>query len=211
MITTVDDYLLEGCLRCPLGGTEACKVHSWTEELKELRQLALECGLTEEVKWGVPCYTYSGKNVVLVSAFKEYAALSFFKGSLLSDPEGILQKPGENSQAGRLIKFIALEDIYELKQILQTYIFEAIEVEKAGLKVEFKANPEPIPEELQQKMDDDFYFKEAFESLTPGRQRGYILYFSQAKQAKTRIERIEKWTAKILNGEGIHDEYKSRR
>lgn len=211
MQKSVDGYFIDGCLRCPLGGTEACKVHTWAEELKELRRIILECGLTEESKWGVPCYTANGKNIFLLCAFKDFAGLNLFKGSLLSDPEGILIKPGENSQAGRFMKFTDVKEIIKLEPIIKSYIYEAIEVEKAGLQIDYNANPIAIPDELQQKMDEDFYFKEAFESLTPGRQKGYLLYFSQAKQSKTRIDRIEKWTEKILNGEGLHDEYRSRK
>ncbi len=204
----IDNYLAEGCGRCPLVGTPDCKVHTWTEELKRLRAIVLDCGLSEELKWGVPCYTFQNKNVVLVSALKNYCALSFFKGSLLSDGHGILKKPGENSQATRQVKFVNVQEIDNLEAVLKTYLFEAIEIEKAGLKVEFKKNPEPVPEELQQKLDDDLLFKNAFEALTPGRQRGYILYFSQPKQSKTRVTRIEKYTSNILNGEGLNDKYK---
>jgi uncharacterized protein YdeI (YjbR/CyaY-like superfamily) len=205
----IDHYLREGCGRCPLGGTPECKVHRWTEELKRLRQLVQDCGLEEELKWGVPCYTFQAKNVLLVSAFREYCALSFFKGSLLSDSHGILKKPGENSQATRLITFMSAGEITEQAAVLKAYVREAIEVEKAGLKVDFQKNPEPIPEEFQQALQDDPYVRSAFENLSPGRQRGYILYFSQPKQSRTRFARIERSIAKILNGEGLHDQYKS--
>jgi uncharacterized protein YdeI (YjbR/CyaY-like superfamily) len=204
----IDKYLSEGCGRCPLGGTSDCKVHNWTDELKKLRKLVLDCGLTEELKWGVPCYTYRNNNVLIVSAFKDFCAVSFFKGSLLKDPYGILAKPGKNSQATRYARFTNIQEIIEAEPVLKAYIFEAIEAEKAGWKVEFKKNPEPIPEELQQKLDEDQFFKTAFEELTPGRQRGYIIYFSQPKQSKTRVTRIEKCVPKILNGEGLHDKYK---
>lgn len=205
----IDNYLAEGCGRCPLGGTPDCKVHSWTEELKELRRIVLECGLTEELKWGVPCYTYGGKNVAMVSAFKNYSSLSFFKGSLLSNSHGILQKPGKSSQASRVIRFKRVDDIIQQQDILKAHILEAVEVEKAGLEVQFKSNPEPIPDELQEKLDNDPAFCAAFESLTPGRQRGYILHFSNAKQSSTRISRIEKCTPMIMSGIGLHDKYKS--
>ncbi len=201
----IDNYLSEGCGRCPLGGTPDCKVHHWPQELKKLRTIVLDCGLTEELKWGVPCYTFHDKNVLIVSALKDYAALSFFKGALLSDTNGILQKPGENTQAARLIKFTSLPEIVAMEDILKAYIFEAIEVEKAGLAVVFKTNPEPIPEELQHKLDQDFGFKAAFEALTPGRQRGYILHFSQPKQSATRVSRIEKCIPKIMEGKGFND------
>jgi uncharacterized protein YdeI (YjbR/CyaY-like superfamily) len=203
----VDNYLAEGCGRCPLGGTSDCKVHTWTEELKRLRAIVQDCGLTEELKWGVPCYTYNGKNILLVSAFKEFAALSFFKGVLLIDSDQLLEKPGKNSQASRYMKFTNVEKIEEMQAIVKAYILEAVEVEKAGLEVAFRKNPEPIPDELQQKLDEDPFFRTAFEDLTPGRQRGYIIYFSQAKQSRTRVSRIEKCVPKILNGEGLNDKY----
>lgn len=204
----VDNYLIEGCGRCALGGTPDCKVHKWTQELELLRKIVLDCELTEEVKWGVPCYTFQKKNVLIVSAFREYCSVSFFKGALLKDPMGILDKPGENSQAARLIKFTNIKEIKAVEADLKTYIYEAIEVEKKGLKVNFKKNPEPIPEELERKFEEDPVLKTAFETLTPGRQRGYILYFSAPKQSKTRESRIEKSIGKILNGEGLHDQYK---
>ncbi len=207
----VDHYLLEGCGRCPLGGTPDCKVHNWTTELELLRGIVLDSGLTEELKWGVPCYTYRGKNILLLSAFKAHCAISFFKGALLDDPAGILEKPGENSQAGRLIKFTNTQQVVELEPHLKVLFKAAIEVEKAGLKVPFKKQPEPIPEELQQKFAEDPVLKAAFAALTPGRQRGYILHFSQPKQSKTRISRIEKCISKILKGEGLHDKYQSKK
>ncbi len=207
MNKTVENYLLEGCGRCPLGGTPDCKVHKWIQELKLLRKIVLECGLTEECKWGIPCYTFQNSNVLLVSAFKDYCAISFFKGSLLNDTEEILEKPGKNSQATRLIKFKNIEKVKEIEAEIKTFIYEAIEVEKAGLKVNFKKNPEPIPEELKKKFAGDQMLKSAFEALTPGRQRGYIIHFSAPKQSKTRESRIEKSVGKILNGEGLHDKY----
>ncbi|HEY9117605.1 MAG TPA: DUF1801 domain-containing protein, partial [Roseivirga sp.] len=149
MTTSVETYLLEGCGRCSLGGTPDCKVHQWTYELKQLRAIVLESGLTEESKWGVPCYTHQGSNVLMISAFKEYCSLSFFKGVLLKDDQGILQKQGENSQSARLIKFTNPQQVAEQADILRAYIFEAIEVEKAGLKVDFKAKDQlDYPEEL---------------------------------------------------------------
>jgi uncharacterized protein YdeI (YjbR/CyaY-like superfamily) len=205
----IDHYLEAGCGRCPLGGTSSCKVHSWTKELEKLRSIVLDCGLSEELKWGVPCYTFQGKNVLMVSAFKGYCALSFFKGALLNNSRKILTAPGKNSQSARVIRFTGLDEIVKLEQTLKALIFESIEVEKAGLKVEFKKNPEPVPDELQKRLDEDSFFKSAFEGLSPGRQRGYILYFSQPKQSKTRFERIEKCIPKILNGEGLNDRYKS--
>ena len=207
----VDNYLEVGCGRCPLGSTPDCKVHFWPDELKKLREIALECGLNEELKWSVPCYTFESKNLAMVSAFKNYAALSFFKGALLKDTKGLLVAPGANSQSSRLVKFKSIQEIDKNVEYLKELIFQAIRVEKDGLKVEFKKDPEPIPNELKQKLEDDLLFKTAFEALTPGRQRGYVIYFSQPKQSKTRIARIEKYEPMILNGEGIHDHYKSRK
>jgi uncharacterized protein YdeI (YjbR/CyaY-like superfamily) len=204
----IDTYLAEGCGRCPLGGTPNCKVHNWQQELATLRMLVLECGLTEELKWDVPCYTFQSKNILIVAAFKEYAALSFFKGALLQDSEKLLKQHGENSQAVRLFRFTNVSEIIELEPILKAYIFEAIEIEKAGFKVEFKKNPEPFPQELLDKFAENTAFKTAFERLTAGRQRGYILYFSAPKQSKTRTERIEKWLPTILEGKGMTDDYR---
>ena len=187
-------------------GTPKCKVHQWPEELKQLRRIVLECGLNEESKWGVPCYTWQKKNVLIVSAFREYCALSFFKGALLNDSDNLLQKPGEHTQSARLIKFTNVDDIVRLKTVLKAYIFEAIEVEKADLKVETKKNTNlQIPEELQRKLDELPIFKTAFEALTPGRQKGYIYYFSQPKQTSTRASRIEKCIPRILEGKGFND------
>ncbi|UJH67935.1 YdeI/OmpD-associated family protein [Allomuricauda sp. SCSIO 65647] len=211
MNKTVDNYLINGCGRCSLGGTPDCKVHRWTNELELLRTITRDCGLTEEAKWGVPCYTFQGKNIMLISAFKDHCSVSFFKGSLLRDTQGILVKPGPNSQAARLLKFTEIEKIKKLETDIKAYIYEAVEVEKAGLKVNFKKNPEPIPEELENRFEKDPVLKTAFEALTPGRQRGYILYFSAPKQSKTRNARIEKCIGKILNGEGLHDKYQSTR
>lgn len=172
----IDNYLAQGCGRCPLGGTPQCKVHNWPEELKLLRRLAVECGLIEELKWGVPCYTYRGKNILTVSALKDFTAIGFFKGSLLSDPEKLLSKPGEHSQAARYIKVTDSKRAIENEDVIKAYIFEAIEVERAGLKVEFEKSPEPIPEELQSRLDEDPVLKAAFEALTPGRQRVAIFF-----------------------------------
>jgi len=209
MNKSVDNYLAEGCGRCPLGGTPDCKVLTWTSELELLRRLVLDCGLTEETKWGVPCYTFQNKNILLVSAFKEYCCISFFKGSLLSDEKGLLVKSGPNSQAVRLFKFTNIDEIVEIENEIKAYIFEAIEVEKAGLKVEYNKKPEPIPIELETKFEEDPVLKTAFEALTPGRQRAYIIHFSQPKQSKTRISRIEKCEPMILSGIGLNDKYKS--
>ena len=211
MNTSVENYFIEGCGRCPLGGTADCKVHSWSEALDVLKHMILESGLKEECKWGIPCYTYNDKNVMTLSAFKDYCAISFFKGSLLNKLDYLLVKPGPNSQAARLIKFKDVKDIIAIENKIKQIIANAIEVEKVGLNVQFNRNPEPIPEELDWVFEEDPNVRNAFEALTPGRQRGYIIHFSQAKQAKTRLSRIEKCTPKILNGEGLHDKYQSRR
>ncbi|NND09062.1 MAG: hypothetical protein HKN87_22040 [Saprospiraceae bacterium] len=205
----VDKYLIDGCMRCPLGATPACKVNDWQQELQELRSLILDVGLTEELKWGAPCYTYDGKNILMLSALKESATVSFFKGSLMKDDHGLLVAPGKNSQAARYLKITDAPQVSEWATIIKAYILEAVEIEKAGLKVPFKKNPEPIPIELENRLNEDPNLNAAFMGLTPGRQRGYIIYFSAPKQAKTREARIEKCIGKILNGEGLHDKYKS--
>ena len=202
----VDSYLQEGCGRCSLGGTPECKVHNWQSELKLLRRLVLNCGLTEERKWGVPCYTHNSHNILILAAFKDNCTLSFFKGALLNDEQGILEKPGENSQAGRVLRFTQVDQIIKLEDVLKAYIYEAVEVEKAGLEVKMKKTSEfDMPEELQDKLDEDTEFKTAFEALTPGRQRGYMLHISQAKQSKTRLARIEKSIPKIFDGKGYNE------
>ncbi len=178
----------------------------WQPEIGQLRLLLLDCGLTEEFKWCTPCYSFQGNNVVLIGSFKEYCALSFFKGILLQDTDGILSKPGENSQAVRFFKFMNLQEIQELEPIIKNYIYEAIELEKAGLKVIFKSNTElELVEELQIALDKNPSLKTAFKALTPGRQRAYNLYFSAPKQSKTRENRIENYISRILDGKGIND------
>lgn len=202
----VDKYFTDGCGRCSLGGTPNCKVHRWPDVLERLRTLVLDCGLTEELKWGVPCYTFQNNNIVLIGAFKEYCVLTFFKGALLNDEHGILSKPGENTQAGRVVKFTLGKEIQELMPILKAYIYETIEVEKAGLKVDFKkASEYEITEEFKHKLDESPILRASFEALTPGRQRAYLLYFAQPKQAKTREARIEKCIPKILRNRGLND------
>jgi uncharacterized protein YdeI (YjbR/CyaY-like superfamily) len=201
----VEIYFNAGCGRCSLGNTPRCKVNKWREELAKLRTTVLECGLNEELKWGVPCYTFQKSNVVLLSAFNEYCALSFFKGALLYDSENVLSKPGENTQAARQVRFTGVREIDELEPILKAYIYQALEVEKAGLQVDFKRNPEPVPEEFQNKLDENPALKTAFEALTPGRRRAYILYFSQPKQSRTRESRVERWTPQILIGKGLNE------
>ena len=178
----------------------------WQPEIKQLRKLLLDCGLTEEFKWRMPCYCFQGNNIVLVGSFKEYCTLSFFKGILLQDSSSLLSKPGENSQSMRFFKFTNVQQIIEQQSIIKAYIHEAIEIEKAGLKVIFKSNKVlELVEELQIALDKNPALKTAFNALTPGRQRAYNLYFSEAKQSKTRETRIEKYIPRILNGKGIND------
>lgn len=183
------------------------KAKKWQEELEKLRMIILDCQLTEELKWGKPCYTFQKKNIVLIIGFKEYCALLFTQGALLNDANGTLIKPGENTQAARQIRFTNVQEIVEMETILKAYIYEAIEVKKAGLKVNFKKTTEfIIPEEFQNKLDEIPALKTAFDALTPGRQRAYILYFSAPKQSKTRESRIEKCRQQILNGKGLNDQ-----
>jgi uncharacterized protein YdeI (YjbR/CyaY-like superfamily) len=179
------------------------KAKKWQEEMKKLRRISLDCGLTEELKWGKPCYTFQKSNIVIIQGFKEFCALLFCKGALLNNPNGILRKFGW--QAARRIPFSNVREIVEIEPTLKAYVREAIEAEKAGLKVTLERNPEPIPEELQNKLDEIPALKAAFDALTPGRQRGYILYFSAAKQSKTRESRVEKCMPQILNGKGLND------
>ncbi|WP_193165539.1 YdeI/OmpD-associated family protein [Microbulbifer hainanensis] len=182
------------------------KSGKWQGELKMLRAIALGCQLTEELKWGKPCYTSQNSNIAILQGFKDFCAILFPKGALLKDPAGILEKPGENTQSARRIPFRSTQEIGQLEKTLKAYLQEAAEVEKAGLKVEFKETSDfEIPEELQIKMAESPDFKDAFFNLTPGRQRGYLLYFSAAKQSRTRTSRIEKHMQKILDGKGLND------
>jgi uncharacterized protein YdeI (YjbR/CyaY-like superfamily) len=183
------------------------KAKKWREEFEKLRRIVLECGLAEEMKWGKSCYTFQKTNIVLIHGFREYCALLFFKGALLKDPNGILIQQTENMQAARQIRFTNLREIAEMEPILKAYIHEAIEVEKAGLEVNYKKTSEfKIPEEFQKKLDEIPALKTAFAALTPGRQRGYLLYFSAPKQSKTRESRVEKCVQEILNGKGLNDQ-----
>ena len=182
------------------------KAKNWQEEIKKLRTIILDCHLSEELKWGCPCYTFEGGNIVLIHVFKEYCAVLFFKGALLKDPKGVLIQQTENVQAARQIRFTHVREIVEMEPILKAFIKEAIEVEKAGLEVDYKKTSEfVIPEEFQNRLDASPALKTAFDALTPGRQRGYILYFSAAKQSKTREARVEKCVQQILKGKGLND------
>jgi len=178
----------------------------WQKEYEKLRMIVLDCGLDEELKWGCPCYTFENRNIVLIHGFKEYCALLFFKGALLGDPNGILIQQTKNVQSARQIRFRNVREIVKKEKILKAYTYEAIEVERTGLKVKLKKTSEyKIPEEFQKKLNKSAALKKAFDALTPGRQRGYIFYFSQAKQSKTREARVEKYTKQILIGRGLND------
>jgi len=192
-------------MRCKLGGTPSCKVNNWAQELEELRKIVIKSALVEELKWGMPCYTLNNKNILMISAFKEYACISFFKGVLLKDKEKMLAAHGESSQSARMIKYTNSIQIIQQSSIIRAYIEEAIEIENSGKKVEFKKNPEPIPEELMVEFNKDLKFKKAFHELTPGRQRGYIIFFSQPKSTQSKLNRIEKCRQNILKGIGLND------
>lgn len=182
------------------------KATKWQEEYSELRMLVLDCGLTEELKWGCPCYTFQKSNIVLIHGFKDYCALLFMQGALLKDAKGVLVQQTENVQSARQIRFANIQEVLKSKSTIKAYIKEAIEIEKAGLKIELKSTAEyKIPEEFKNVLDDMPELKTAFEALTPGRQRGYLLYFSAPKQSKTREARIEKYVQQILNGKGLDD------
>jgi len=182
------------------------KTQKWQEEIKKLRTIVLGCDLVEELKWGCPCYTFQKSNIVLIHVFKEYCALLFFKGALLKDKKNILIQQTENVQVARQIRFTSVPEIIKLEKVLKAYIYEAVEAEEAGLKVELKKTSDfKVPAEFQKRLDKNRALKTAFEALTPGRQRGYLFYFSQAKQSKTRESRIEKYMPQILEGKGLED------
>jgi uncharacterized protein YdeI (YjbR/CyaY-like superfamily) len=200
----VDQFLLEGCMRCPKGATPACKVHRWTEILEKLRQILLETELTEDRKWGVPVYTLDRKNVILLGVFNDSCVISFIKGSLMKDSDKILELPGPNSFEGRFIRFTKIQDFEKVEAFIPLYIQEAIKVEKSGLnpEVPLRGGME-IPEELFEKFTEHEGLEKAFFALTPGRQRGYLIHFTGAKQAATRLSRIEKCLEKIMAGKGM--------
>jgi uncharacterized protein YdeI (YjbR/CyaY-like superfamily) len=182
------------------------RVKNWPEEQEELRMIVLDCGLTEELKWGKPCYAFEGKNIVIIQGFKEYCALLFFRGALLKDPDGVLVKTGENTVVGRQMRFTAVREVVRLKSTIKAYVYQAIEVEKAGLKVDVKKSAKLVlPEEFQRKLAAVPALKKAFEALTPGRQRAYNIFFSQPKQSKTRESRVGKCMRQILAGKGLND------
>jgi uncharacterized protein YdeI (YjbR/CyaY-like superfamily) len=182
------------------------KLKQWQEELEQLRSIILDCGLTEELKWGSPCYTYDEKNVVILGGFKNNCVISFLKGVLLSDTDKLLVAPGENSQSARIIRFTNVKEIVKLKKTIKAYIYEAVEVDKVGLKVDMeKSKNFELPNELLSKFKTQPKLKNAFQSLTPGRQRAYVMFFSDSKNSNTREARIEKYTKRILDGKGMND------
>ncbi len=201
----VDQFLLEGCMRCSKGATPACKVHRWTAILEFLRQLILETELQEERKWGVPTYTINGKNVVMLGVFKDSCVLSFIKGQLLPDPKGLLALPGPNSREGRILRFTQLSQATGLENEIRHFLQEAIQVERSGKKATPNSSRQLLPDELLQKFGEHTGLETAFFALTPGRQRGYLIHFSGAKQSPTRLSRIEKCIPKIFSGKGMMD------
>lgn len=206
----VDLFIADGCGRCDYYATDKCKVRSWQMELQHLRQIMLETGLVEDVKWGVPVYTHQGKNIVIVSALKDCVTFGLFKGVLLSDPKKILEQQGPSVQSARIIRFTAVDQVLNLSNTIKEYVKEAVVIEESGVKVEFKKDLEPIPDELNDMFEDLPALRDAFYALAPGKQRGYIIHFSQPKQSASRINRIEKCIDKIMNGEGFHDAYKKK-
>jgi uncharacterized protein YdeI (YjbR/CyaY-like superfamily) len=200
----VDAYFRVGCGRCPLGGTPGCKALSWTEPMVQLRRILLECGLVEEVKWSAPCYTSDGANIAMMGALKACCMVSFFKGALLEDPKGLLTKPGDQSQVARQLRFTDADQVMAMEPELKAFILEAIAVERSGRKVQLKSIDEhPVPEEWARRLEASPELKAAFERLTPGRRRGYLLHFGQPKQSATRESRIDRCLPKILEGKGL--------
>ena len=207
----VDLFIADGCGRCEYYATDKCKVRNWSTELQHVRQIMLESELKEEIKWGVPVYTYGGKNVVIISALKDCVTFGFFKGVLLKDTHKILEKQGESVQSARIIRFTSVSQISELSSIIKEYIKEAILIEDSGVKVEFKKDLEPVPAELEDRFEELPALKDAFYALTPGKRRGYVIYISQPKGSEARFSRIDKCIDKIMNREGLQDKYKSQK
>lgn len=204
-IISIDQYLTEGCGRCKYFQTSQCKVHRWSEELLILRSIVLHAGLKEELKWSMPCYTIDGKNILIIAAFKDYCSVSFFKGALLKDTKQLLATPNENANAGRQFKFTDTRQIIKFEKVILQYIKEAIAIEQSGAKIPKPESEKEIIAELKQEFEDNHELEDAFYKLTPGRQRGYLIYFSDAKQSATRASRIQKYITKILDGKGFHD------
>lgn len=211
MTKSVEVYFTEGCGRCSLMSTPQCKVHQWAKELQLLRNILNNCGLIETCKWGVPVYTYNHKNVIILSAFKTNCVISFLKGAGLQDTSKILVKPGENSNYARVMRFTNIDEILSLEETIQQYIFEAIEIEKSGIKLDIPIIEHPIPEELINVFDIYNEVADAFYQLTPGKQKSYLIHFNQAKQSETRIKRIDNCIPHILNGIGYNDIYKLKK
>ncbi len=201
--TSVDSYLQDGCGRCDLYRTPDCKVHRWTGGLQVMRELLLAAGLTEEMKWGSPCYTWAGKNVAMIVSFKESCALQFFKGAGLQDPEGKLESPGPNSHYGRFLRFRSSQEVSERRTQASQFIDQALALERAGVKLAAPTEREPMPAELEQRLATDPQLALAFAALTPGRQRSHILHIGGAKQADTRERRVERCAGEILAGRGF--------
>jgi uncharacterized protein YdeI (YjbR/CyaY-like superfamily) len=206
MVKNVDEFFKTGCGRCSQWKTPSCKALQWNDGLTVLRAILLKSSLREESKWGFPCYTLNGNNVIMIQAFKKYFALMFFKGVLLDDKKSILTTPGENSQTARQLRFISVNDILVNQSVIKELIFQAIELEQSGTKIPQKEKTTlELPEELLQAFEADPVLQKAFEALTPGRQRGYQIFIAQAKQSKTRFDRIEKYKPKILQGKGYQE------
>jgi uncharacterized protein YdeI (YjbR/CyaY-like superfamily) len=204
----VDLFFIDGCGRCKLYKTPTCKVHTWSNELQILRHIALNSGLIEELKWKQPCYTLNGKNIIIISAFKDSCVINFMKGALLSDPYQLLEMPGENSQSARFIRFTSSDKIITNEIEIKRLIQEAIEVEKSGAKIESKKVTDYIyPEELSQAFENDKKFEDAFNKLTPGRQKAYLIHYNSAKQSNTRTSRIKKSKEAIFAGKGWNERY----
>jgi len=204
-IISIDQYLTVGCGRCKYFQTSQCKVHRWAEELLILRSIVLHAGLKEELKWSMPCYNIDGKNILIIAAFKDYCSVSFFKGALLKDKKQLLATPGENSNASRQFKFTDTKQIIKVEKEILQYIKEAIAIEQSGAKIPKHESEKEIITELKQEFQNNPGLESAFYKLTTGRQRGYLIYFSDAKQSVTRTTRIQKYITKILDGKGFHD------
>ncbi len=204
-IISIDQYLTEGCGRCKYFQTAQCKVHRWTDELQFLRAIVLKAGLGEELKWSMPCYTMNGKNILIVAAWKDYCSISFFKGALLKDTKQLLATPGENSNAMRQFRFTDTKQIIKTEKLILQYIKEAVVIEQSGVKITAPKKELVIIPELKEEFVNNPQFKNAFYELTAGRQRGYLIYFSTAKQSNTRLSRIKKYYDKIINGKGLDD------
>lgn len=204
-IISIDQYLTEGCGRCKYFQTAQCKVHRWTDELQFLRAIVLKAGLGEEIKWSMPCYTMNEKNILIVAAWKDYCSISFFKGALLKDTKQLLATPGENSNAMRQFRFTDTKQIIKTEKLILQYIKEAVVIEQSGVKITAPKKELVIIPELKEEFVNNPQFKNAFYELTAGRQRGYLIYFSTAKQSNTRLSRIKKYYDKIINGKGLED------